>query len=312
MDIERLYAIGKDMGLAGAVLRDWVDAERVIARDLCMQAHNDQRANIELEEIRLQVEERVLQLKLKLQEQTTSLKVRDSGLPLSGDAAVATRMDGCTPHKFCHHLMKRDMIPTPICNVLSASQRLNCGLEITLSLCLTGEALAVISRLDSTSALDYDQLKVTLSIRFRYTAEGYREKLRKARQEKKETGLQYASRLAGHFDRWMEMARVEKIYDLLRDLIISEQFMKRCSPPLRLFLMGRSCEKLSTLAQNSDCFLEAQDIYSLRKDKSYKDNAAEISRQTESAKRPPTGHTQCFLRNKTLSSCIGVLVSDEK
>lgn len=32
MDIERLYAIGKDMGLAGAALREWVDAERATER----------------------------------------------------------------------------------------------------------------------------------------------------------------------------------------------------------------------------------------------------------------------------------------
>ncbi|KAH7946036.1 hypothetical protein HPB49_019459 [Dermacentor silvarum] len=74
--------------------------------------------------------------------------------------------------------------------------------------------------------------------------------------------------------------------------------MKGCSPALRVFLKDRSCKKLSTLAQHADCFLEAQDICSLSKDKSYKDNG-EISRQTESTKRPPRGHTQCFLCNNT-------------
>ncbi|KAH7951597.1 hypothetical protein HPB52_010740 [Rhipicephalus sanguineus] len=60
------------MGLTGSALQEWVDAERVIERDLRVQVRNEQRERIELEERRLQAEERVLQLKLKLQEQATS------------------------------------------------------------------------------------------------------------------------------------------------------------------------------------------------------------------------------------------------
>ncbi|KAH7950901.1 hypothetical protein HPB52_003084 [Rhipicephalus sanguineus] len=59
------------MGLTGSALQEWVDAERVIERDLRVQVRNEQRERIELEERRLQAEERVLQLKLKLQEQAT-------------------------------------------------------------------------------------------------------------------------------------------------------------------------------------------------------------------------------------------------
>ncbi|KAH7957556.1 hypothetical protein HPB52_020052 [Rhipicephalus sanguineus] len=68
MDLEKLHAIGKDMGLDGAALQEWVDAQRVIERELRAQARVDQREKLELEEKRLQAEERVLQLKLKLQE----------------------------------------------------------------------------------------------------------------------------------------------------------------------------------------------------------------------------------------------------
>ncbi|KAH7946521.1 hypothetical protein HPB52_000401 [Rhipicephalus sanguineus] len=60
------------MGLTGSALREWVDAERVIERDLRVQVRNEQRERIELEERRLQAEQRVLQLKPKLQEQATS------------------------------------------------------------------------------------------------------------------------------------------------------------------------------------------------------------------------------------------------
>ncbi|KAH7959150.1 hypothetical protein HPB49_008937 [Dermacentor silvarum] len=72
---------------------------------------------------------------------------------------------------------------------------LDSSLRLFVPLCLTGEALMVIGRLDSNTALDYDQLKATLLQRFRCTAEGYRKKFRTARTEDHETGLQYAGRI---------------------------------------------------------------------------------------------------------------------
>ncbi|XP_049271313.1 uncharacterized protein LOC125758313 [Rhipicephalus sanguineus] len=77
---------------------------------------------------------------------------------------------------------------------------------------MTGEALTVIGRLDTTAALNYDQLRAALLQRFRYTAEGYREKFRKAKPEENETGLQYAARLSGYFDRWLEMGKTETCF----------------------------------------------------------------------------------------------------
>ncbi|KAH7953030.1 hypothetical protein HPB49_003699 [Dermacentor silvarum] len=62
------------------------------------------------------------------------------------------------------------------------------------------------------------------------------------------------------------MAKGEKMCDALRDLIIAEQFMKGCSPALRIFLKERNCKELSMMAQNADCFLEAQDLSSLAND----------------------------------------------
>ncbi|KAH7953029.1 hypothetical protein HPB49_003698 [Dermacentor silvarum] len=191
------------MGLAGTALREWIDAERATERGLRTQARDDRRVNIELEEKRLQAEERVLQLKLKIQEQAAS----SNALPVSGDAAVPAIMDGCSPHKLSPPFNEaRDDLDAYLQRferVAESEEWPQNKWALSLSLCLTGEALAVISRLDSASASDYDQLMATLLLRFRYTAEGYREKFRKARPEEKETGLQYASRLASHFDRWM-------------------------------------------------------------------------------------------------------------
>lgn len=47
-----------------------------------------------------------------------------------------------------------------------------------LSLCLSGEALKVFGRLSTEDSLDYDKVKLALLQRFRFTAEGCREKFR--------------------------------------------------------------------------------------------------------------------------------------
>ncbi|KAH7938722.1 hypothetical protein HPB51_028759 [Rhipicephalus microplus] len=79
MDLEKLHAIGTDMGLMGSALQEQVDAERVIERDLRTQVRDEQREKIPLEERLLQADERVLQLKLKLQEQTTGSNAGERG-----------------------------------------------------------------------------------------------------------------------------------------------------------------------------------------------------------------------------------------
>lgn len=76
-----------------------------------------------------------------------------------------------------------------------------------MSLWIASEALTVICHLDLTAALNYDQLRMALLQRFRYTAEGYRGKFCRVQQKDSEAGLQYAARLCGYFDHWLEMGQ---------------------------------------------------------------------------------------------------------
>ncbi|KAH8027149.1 hypothetical protein HPB51_003518 [Rhipicephalus microplus] len=92
MDLGKLHAIGRDIGVTGSALQEWVDAERVIERSLRAQVRDEHREKIALEERRLQAEERVLQLKLKLQEQTTG----SDAVEITASPAV---MDSCGQHK---------------------------------------------------------------------------------------------------------------------------------------------------------------------------------------------------------------------
>ncbi|XP_042149961.1 uncharacterized protein LOC120847418 [Ixodes scapularis] len=107
-------------------------------------------------------------------------------------------------------------------------------------------------------ALDYGKVKLALFQRFRYTKEGYRERFRNAEPEKGETRRQFAARLAGFFDRWLEIAGVEKTFEALRDQVLVEQFMLTCSSKLAVFLRERDSQTLEDVAAKADLFLEAQ------------------------------------------------------
>ncbi|XP_075526549.1 uncharacterized protein LOC142558281 [Dermacentor variabilis] len=127
-----------------------------------------------------------------------------------------------------------------------------------LSLCLSGEALKVFGRLSPEDSLDYDKAKLALLQRFRFTAEGYREKFRQSKPQDGETGKQYATRLLSFFDRWVEMSKTEKEYLALRNLVVTEQFLNNCHHRLGLFLREKSYRHLDDMAEAADNFLEAQ------------------------------------------------------
>lgn len=94
--------------------------------------------------------------------------------------------------------------------------------------------------------------------RFRYTGEGYRDKFRNAGPEEGETCSQFAARITGCFDRWVELAEVKNYSNKLKEQMTSEQFLRTCSNRLAVFLKERSCVTLKSLAKNADLYLEAQ------------------------------------------------------
>ncbi|XP_050046366.1 uncharacterized protein [Dermacentor andersoni] len=250
MEIERLYAIGKELGMTGAELKRWIDTEIVRERDQRAQHREDAKAQAleaeaqaEQERLRLEAEERVLKLKIELQEKTAGVQSAQS------DSTTEQSVTRAAPELFSPHKLippfneARDDLDAYLQRferVATSQEWPRAKWALSLSLCLTGEALTVIGRLDSNAALDYDQLKATLLQRFRCTAEGYREKFRNARPEDNETGLQYAGRISGYFDHWLEMSHIERTFDSLRDTMIAEQFLRRCSASLRVFLKERN------------------------------------------------------------------------
>ncbi|KAM7298834.1 uncharacterized protein ISCGN_019402 [Ixodes scapularis] len=125
-------------------------------------------------------------------------------------------------------------------------------------MCLSGEALKVFGRLGPEVSMDYEKTRLALLQRFRFTAEGYKEKFRESKPQDGEIGRQYTARIASFFDRWVELSGTASNVEGLRDLVVAEQFLNNCHSRLALFLRERKCKTLSETAEVADSFLEAQ------------------------------------------------------
>lgn len=167
---------------------------------------------------------------------------------------------------------------------------------LSLSLCLTGEALSVVGRMSAEDATDFAKIKLTLLQSFRYTEEGYPVKFQEAKPENGETGRQFSGRLLGYFDHWQDMAKTEKTYDALRDRVVSEQFLLQCDQKLAVFLKERGCKDLDSLAKTADLYLEVQGLTHMARGKEETEYMKSGTPTKESSNTQ--GKPHCFICNK--------------
>ncbi|CAN7977498.1 unnamed protein product [Ixodes persulcatus] len=258
MEVERLTAVGKELGYAGQELRKWVDDERARLREERAHERELARENREGELATLREGELAKQATLDKESEILQLRIAargghqeraDEGL---GDAPIQALRG--SPHKLMPQFNeRRDDLDAYLQRFERTATGLGCPQDkwaTTLGLCLTGEALTVVCCMTPTDALDYPKVKLALLQRFRYTKEGYRERFRDAKPEEGETRRQFAARLAGYFDRWVEVSEIEKTFEALRDTVLVEQFLGTCSSKLAVFLKERYCRTLDEVAKS--------------------------------------------------------------
>ena len=250
MSSAEFVTLGQSMGLQGAELKAWVDEQSEKARA-------DRQAEREATKERLELEERVLALRLKLAESGNSQE-RDAGARQERNESPMM----INPHSLIPVFKEdRDDLDAYLKRFESVATGQGWPLDkwaTALSLCLDGEALKVFGRLSPEESVDYDKAKKALLQRFRCTAEGYREKFRLSKPQDEETAKQYATRLLSFFDRWMEMANRGKTFEAVRDIIVSEQLLQNCHRRLTLFLRERNYQTLDEIAEAADHYMEAQ------------------------------------------------------
>ena len=256
MDIERLVSIGKEMGLEGAELRVFVSEEQER-----MKLERKEKENVEREK-------RAAQFELRKQEQETlglqlELEAMKKEKVTTGehtDHSNKTNLKSRSPKlpAFDDDKDELDAYLQRFERYATAQSWPEDNWAINLSALLKGKALEVYSRLAVSEASSYNCLKTALLKRYHLTEEGFRQKLRTAKPEKFEGPRQFVVRLDNYFCRWTDLAKINKNFDGLKDLLLREQFINASSLDLSLFLKERKPKDVATMAELAEKFVEAR------------------------------------------------------
>ena len=134
---------------------------------------------------------------------------------------------------------------------------------VNLSALLRGRALDVYALLPQDQALNYEALKTSLLKRFERTEDGFRHWFRKWRPEAGETFSQFSVRLGSYLNRWIELCKVDQLFEGLFDLMLRDQFLSMCSKDLLLFLKERIPKTIDEMCALADQYKEARNASSL-------------------------------------------------
>jgi len=160
------------------------------------------------------------------------------------------------------------------------------SLAICLSALLKGKALDVYSRLPPEQAGDYDTLKQALLKWYQLSEDGFKRKFREATPETGESPMQFLTRLASYLQRWVELAKVRQTFDGLSTLMIKEQYLSVCLPPLALFLKERSPTSMEELGQLAEQYCEAHhEVKAYRRNDSDTQHRGRLTTPQDSVKR---------------------------
>jgi len=268
METEKLHQIGKDLGLTGVELaqfiKEGIQYERekeAAAREERKEERAWKQKEMDDEEKRRNFETAKIEAELKREE----LKIRQ--LELKREFPV---VDEVTHHNTANTKVKYPKLPVfndkcdNIDAYLQRFERFARNADwpeevwaISLASLLQGKALDIYHQLTPTEANSFELVKSALLKGFDCTVEGFRTKFRNCKFSMGETAKQLIARMTKLFERWTEMAECEKEYEALKELIIREQFLLSCGRNLSLFLKERSLKTLQDLQENVDRFLEA-------------------------------------------------------
>jgi hypothetical protein len=92
-----------------------------------------------------------------------------------------------------------------------------------LSALLKGESLSVYYRMSPDEIDDYQLVKTALLKRYQLTEVGFKEKFRSAKPQHGETFTQFLIRLEMYLTRWIEMGETPKTFDGIKDMLLKEQ-----------------------------------------------------------------------------------------
>ena len=128
-----------------------------------------------------------------------------------------------------------------------------------LSALLEGTALTLFHSLSDTEdgTVTYEQLKSALLKKFQCTPEGFRKRFRESKPTAGEPFETYSVELRRLADRWISLSKVEKTYEGLLGLILSEQLLQSVSHDLATFLCEKDERSFQNLIKSAESYRHA-------------------------------------------------------
>ncbi|XP_071504670.1 uncharacterized protein [Diadema antillarum] len=264
MDRDRFIEQGKEFGLSGMELKEYVDT--------CVREARDERAAARAAEAALkQSETDLIAKQIQLEELRKEIGTSSSATRVTHRPSVPPLpvfQDG------------KDDIDAYLCRF--ERHATSVGWEqsdwgIAISALLTGKALSIVSRLTASESMQYEAVKKALLKGYDLTEEGYRLKFRNAKIHHGETYSQFADRIEKYLDRWVELSPYSDDAVGLKNLFLQEQTLETCSKDLLVFLRERGPQKLPELLCLAEQYREAHADPRLRRMKEKRPNGAQPS-----------------------------------
>ena len=106
------------------------------------------------------------------------------------------------------------------------------------------------------------KVKEELMHKFMLTKQGFRMKFRTVGPEKGEMPHQFGAKIENYYDRWIDLSRVDRTFEGLRDLMLCEQFMNCCNKDLLTYLKEKECSKFSEVLKWAKTYVQAHGLHS--------------------------------------------------
>ncbi|GFN74002.1 hypothetical protein PoB_000050800 [Plakobranchus ocellatus] len=94
--------------------------------------------------------------------------------------------------------------------------------------------------------------------RYDLTEDGYRRKFRTCKPAEGENPDMSIVRIVTYLDRWIELSKMDKSDEKLKDLIVREKFMDACPEDLATSLREKDLPTLERVTKEADLFLKAR------------------------------------------------------
>ena len=264
-DAKDLIKLGKDIGLQGRELLDFVENIQKREREDKEKEREREREKEQREREKEQRErdERALERDLRKQE----MEIEKIRLQMQGSGKTKdSEIDICKPSlpKLPVFNDATDSIDAYILRLerLGTSAGWNKDIwAVSLASLLQGKALETYQHLSPAEARDFDCVKEALLRCFQCTSEGYRLRFRNCKFYRNETAQQFGNRLKNNLKRWIELAGCEESFDDLFDLFLIEQFLNACDKNMVVFLREHEMKTFDQLVKYAEMYMEAHVNY---------------------------------------------------